>query len=79
MSCFAPVGILCNDRADVLYISGRAGKYLEPAPGEPPSVEAPTRRGLTPLVRKAVIARFRHRVILDPRRRGFPFARYPSP
>jgi len=32
---FAPVGILCNDKAEVLYISGRAGRYLEPAVGKP--------------------------------------------
>jgi len=31
---FAPLGVLCNDKGDVLYISGRAGKYLEPAVGK---------------------------------------------
>ena len=31
---YAPVGILCNTKGDVLYISGRAGKYLEPAVGK---------------------------------------------
>jgi two-component system CheB/CheR fusion protein len=31
---FAPVGVLCNDKGDVLYISGRAGRYLEPAVGK---------------------------------------------
>jgi PAS domain S-box-containing protein len=31
---FAPLGVLCNDRGDILYISGRAGKYLEPAVGK---------------------------------------------
>jgi two-component system CheB/CheR fusion protein len=31
---FAPVGLLCNDKGDILYISGRAGKYLEPAVGK---------------------------------------------
>jgi two-component system CheB/CheR fusion protein len=31
---FSPLGILCNDRGDVLYLSGRAGKYLEPAVGK---------------------------------------------
>lgn len=30
---FAPLGILCNHKGDVLYVSGRAGKYLEPAVG----------------------------------------------
>jgi chemotaxis methyl-accepting protein methylase len=31
---FAPLGVLCNDKGDVLYISGRAGKYFEPAVGK---------------------------------------------
>jgi PAS domain S-box-containing protein len=31
---FAPVAILANEKGDVLYISGRAGKYLEPAVGK---------------------------------------------
>ena len=31
---FSPVGILCNEKGDILYISGRAGKYLEPAVGK---------------------------------------------
>ncbi|HET6440195.1 MAG TPA: chemotaxis protein CheB [Anaeromyxobacter sp.] len=30
---FAPTAILANDRGDVLYTSGRTGKYLEPAVG----------------------------------------------
>jgi two-component system CheB/CheR fusion protein len=31
---FSPVGVLCTDKGDILYISGRAGKYLEPAVGK---------------------------------------------
>jgi len=31
---FASVGVLCTDKGDILYISGRAGKYLEPAVGK---------------------------------------------
>jgi two-component system, chemotaxis family, CheB/CheR fusion protein len=31
---FSPLGVLCNDRGDILYVSGRAGKYLEPAVGK---------------------------------------------
>ncbi|HEX2685443.1 MAG TPA: CheR family methyltransferase, partial [Kofleriaceae bacterium] len=31
---FSPVGILCNDQGDILYLSARAGKYLEPAVGK---------------------------------------------
>jgi two-component system CheB/CheR fusion protein len=30
---FAPLGILCNAKGDVLYVSGRAGKYFEPPVG----------------------------------------------
>jgi PAS domain S-box-containing protein len=31
---FAPLGILCNTKGEILYISGRAGKYFEPAIGK---------------------------------------------
>jgi two-component system CheB/CheR fusion protein len=31
---FAPVGALVNELGDILYIHGRSGLYLEPAPGE---------------------------------------------
>jgi two-component system CheB/CheR fusion protein len=31
---YAPVGVLVNQRGDVLYIHGHTGKYLEPALGE---------------------------------------------
>ncbi len=31
---FSPVGILCSDKGDILYVSGRVGKYLEPAIGK---------------------------------------------
>ncbi|HEX5058897.1 MAG TPA: protein-glutamate O-methyltransferase CheR, partial [Kofleriaceae bacterium] len=31
---FAPLGVLCNTKGDVLYLSGRAGKYFEPAVGK---------------------------------------------
>ncbi|MBS3776602.1 MAG: PAS domain-containing protein [Bacteroidales bacterium] len=31
---FAPVGVLVNEKGDILYISGRTGKYLEPAAGK---------------------------------------------
>jgi two-component system CheB/CheR fusion protein len=31
---FAPLGVLCSKKGDVLYISGRAGKYFEPAVGK---------------------------------------------
>jgi len=31
---FSPAGVLVNDNGDILYISGRTGKYLEPASGK---------------------------------------------
>ncbi len=31
---FSPPGVLVNDKGDILYISGRIGKYLEPAAGK---------------------------------------------
>ncbi len=31
---FAPAGVLTNENGDILYISGRTGKYLEPAVGK---------------------------------------------
>ncbi|HWR24955.1 MAG TPA: CheR family methyltransferase, partial [Methanosarcina sp.] len=31
---YAPVSVLVNQRGDILYIHGRTGMYLEPAPGE---------------------------------------------
>ena len=31
---FAPPGVLVNEEGDILYISGRTGKYLEPSPGK---------------------------------------------
>ncbi|MDZ7740014.1 MAG: chemotaxis protein CheB [Bacteroidales bacterium] len=34
LSQFAPAGVLVNENGDILYISGRTGKYLEPAVGK---------------------------------------------
>jgi len=31
---YAAVGVLVDDRGDILYLHGRTGEYLEPAPGE---------------------------------------------
>ena len=31
---FAPASVLVNDRGDILYITGRTGKYLEPVAGK---------------------------------------------
>jgi len=34
LNTYAPPSVTINDRGDILYIHGRTGKYLEPAPGE---------------------------------------------
>jgi two-component system CheB/CheR fusion protein len=34
LQCYAPPAVLVNDKGDILYISGRTGKYLEPAAGK---------------------------------------------
>jgi len=34
LSSFAPPSLIINEKGEVLYIHGRTGKYLEPAPGE---------------------------------------------
>ncbi|HET8685718.1 MAG TPA: PAS domain-containing protein, partial [Methanosarcina sp.] len=31
---YTPAGVLVNEKGDILYIHGRTGMYLEPAPGE---------------------------------------------
>lgn len=33
LNTYAPPSVTVNDRGDILYIHGRTGKYLEPAPG----------------------------------------------
>ncbi|HEY5951427.1 MAG TPA: chemotaxis protein CheB [Kofleriaceae bacterium] len=59
---FAPLGVLCNEKGDILYISGRAGKYLEPAPGKATSnLFAMAREGL----RRPVSAVFAKAVTSD--------------
>jgi len=35
LSPFAPANAIVNDQVDVLYLRGRTGDYLEPAPGQP--------------------------------------------
>ena len=34
LQCYAPPAVLANDKGDILYVSGRTGKYLEPAAGK---------------------------------------------
>ncbi|MBN1926563.1 MAG: PAS domain-containing protein [Prolixibacteraceae bacterium] len=45
---FAPAGVLINTEGDILYISGRTGKYLEPAAGKVNwNIYAMSREGLS--------------------------------
>ena len=56
---YAPVGALVNERGDILYLHGRTGLYLEPAPGEAgidnilKMAREGLRRALTTALRKA--------------------------
>ena len=34
LECFAPPAVIINQKGDILYIHGRTGRYMEPAPGE---------------------------------------------
>jgi two-component system, chemotaxis family, CheB/CheR fusion protein len=57
---FAPPGALVNEHGDILYLHGRTGKYLEPAPGEAElNILKMAREGLretlTTTLRKAVV------------------------
>jgi two-component system CheB/CheR fusion protein len=59
---YAPVGSLVNERGDILYIHGRTGLYLEPAPGEAgmnilKMAREGLRRELTIALHKAVATR----------------------
>ena len=56
---YAPVGALVNERGDILYLHGRTGLYLEPAPGEAgmnilKMAREGLRRDLTTALHKAV-------------------------
>ena len=46
---YAAAGVLVNDRGDILYLHGRTGQYLEPAPGEAAlNILKMARQGLRP-------------------------------
>ncbi len=52
---YAPVGALVNDRGDILYLHGRTGEYLEPAPGEAGlNILKMARQGLRPRLTTAL-------------------------
>ncbi|SFF11595.1 chemotaxis protein CheB [Flavobacterium xueshanense] len=47
LQLFSPTGILVNNKGDIIYITGRTGKYLEPAAGKANwNVHAMAREGL---------------------------------
>ena len=59
---YAPVAALINQRGDILYLHGRTGLYLEPAPGEPgmnilKMAREGLRQELTTALHKAVASR----------------------
>jgi two-component system CheB/CheR fusion protein len=59
---FSPAGALVNNRGDILYLHGRTGRYLEPAPGEAglnifKMAREGLRAGLTNALHKAVAKR----------------------
>ncbi|MBC7908057.1 MAG: PAS domain-containing protein [Rhodospirillaceae bacterium] len=59
LQCYAPPAVVVNDRGDILYFSGRTGKYLEPAAGKANlNIHSMAREGLrqalTGLVRRAL-------------------------
>lgn len=59
---YAPVGALVNERGEILYLHGRTGQYLEPAPGEAgmdilKMAHEGLRRELTSAFRKAIARR----------------------
>jgi two-component system CheB/CheR fusion protein len=52
---YAPPSVIINGRGDILYIHGRTGAYLEPAPGQPRlNILAMAREGLRPLLTTAI-------------------------
>lgn len=57
---YAPASVVINERGDILYIHGRTGKYLEPAPGEAgvnilQMAREGLRRELTTAIRKMAV------------------------
>ena len=55
MQQYVPVGALVDDRGDILYLHGRTGEYLEPAPGEAGlNILKMARQGLRPALTTAL-------------------------
>ncbi|MEI6755009.1 MAG: chemotaxis protein CheB [Paludibacter sp.] len=52
---FSPASVLINDQGDILYITGKTGKYLEPAAGKANmNIYAMAREGLNTLLTGAI-------------------------
>jgi len=52
---FSPASVLINDQGDILYITGKTGKYLEPAAGKANmNIYAMAREGLNSLLTGAI-------------------------
>ena len=52
---FSPASVLINDQGDILYITGKTGKYLEPAAGKANmNIYAMAREGLNTLMTGAI-------------------------
>jgi two-component system CheB/CheR fusion protein len=62
---YAPAAVLVSDQGDILYISGRTGKYLEPAAGKVHwNVLAMAREGLRAVLPGAFRQAFRRQVVV---------------
>ncbi|MGO9443783.1 MAG: chemotaxis protein CheB [Thiobacillaceae bacterium] len=63
---FAPAAVLVNDKGDIVYISGRTGKYLEPAAGKANwNIHAMAREGLRGELAHALLKAARQRGIVS--------------
>jgi len=55
LESYVPPGVIIGSAGDILYIHGRTGKYLEPAPGEAKwNIHDMAREGLKPELARAV-------------------------
>ena len=63
---FTPPAVLVNDKGDILYISGRTGKYLEPAAGRVNwNIHAMAREGLRHRLSQALAQALRDKATVN--------------
>ena len=63
---YAPAAVLVTDQGDMLYFSGRAGKYLEPATGKPSlNLFAMAREGLNQALSEAFHRAVREKTVAN--------------